>query len=133
MSEFKVGDKVRCKEGHYTGYTLGSKYNLPRETGIVEECGEGYLYVKYNPLVSPACNPNSFELVTTPIPLYSEEQAVSFLKEKGYSVTPPPEPLKGQIRIMKSKDGTVFYAQSQQRFDTCKLIAIVDWTEGDGV
>ena len=82
-------------------------------------------------------------MCNTPIPLYSEEQAVSFLREKGYEVKEPPKPRKGKIIIYQYKtgNGSVTYAKNKTEWDSKSqfyrdartIIAIVDWTEGQGI
>lgn len=73
MSKFKVGDRVRVHTGMYTGYTAGSRYNLPREDGFVTACGgdhEGFITVAFpGGMESPPVNPLSFELVAEPGPV----------------------------------------------------------------
>jgi len=76
---------------------------------------------------------------STQIPLYSEEQAVSFLKEKGYKVEAPPELLKGQVVVYRSLDR--IFTTRKETWDEwsgimkkdCTILAIVDWTEGQGI
>jgi len=62
VSKFKVGDRVRAKNGHYTDLQPGSSYNLPRSVGVVVYSGDGFLKVGYGDLISPPVIPNSFEL-----------------------------------------------------------------------
>lgn len=64
MAKFKVGDRVRAKHGEYTGYTVGSPYNLPRGEGVVSYSIPGSMSVEYEGIVSPPVNQNSFKLVT---------------------------------------------------------------------
>ena len=138
---FKVGDKVKVKDGYYQGYSPGSKYNIPREHGVVCSCAEGCLYVKYGDRITPPLNPEGFELVEeTHFPLYSEEEAVKLLTERGYEVKAPPEPLKGKVVIYRNCLDEI-WTISKEQWDqwglktrqTCTVIAIVDWTEGQGI
>lgn len=144
-TKFKVGDRVKVKEGCYTGYTDGSRYNLPRNVGEVIESGSGYVIIKYDSITSPPVNPNSFELVETHFPLYSEEEAISLLTERGYKIEAPPEPLKGKVVIYQGRNSIAFMELEQfkpVKFGPYierdanglpKVIAIVDWTEGQGI
>lgn len=79
---------------------------------------------------------------TIPFPLYSEEQAVAFLTEKGYSVQAPPEPLKGQSVVYIYANETKPRVLPREEFENLnvgsgkhnrKVLAIVDWTEGQGL
>ncbi|MBZ9984905.1 hypothetical protein LB521_27615 [Mesorhizobium sp. BR-1-1-8] len=63
MAKFKVGDMVKPKDGHYTGCTRGSKYNLPRTAMKVVTAGDGYLMLDVgDDVTSPPVNPDSFYL-----------------------------------------------------------------------
>lgn len=66
-----------------------------------------------------------------------EEEAVKLLTERGYEVKAPPEPLKGKVVIYDSCIGITscsyeLWNKYNYKKD-CKLIAIVDWTEGEGI
>lgn len=63
MAKFKAGDRVRCVGDAYSGMTPGSRYNLPRHTGVVAHAGYGYLIVDYDGEPSPPVTPCCFELV----------------------------------------------------------------------
>ena len=84
---------------------------------------------------------DNLELVKeTHFPLYSEEAAVKLLTERGYEVKAPPEPLKGKVVVYRNSVGEV-YTTHKEWWDKwtdyvkgpLKLIAIVDWTEGQGI
>lgn len=63
MVDFKAGDMVVVKHGHYTGCTPGSRYNLPRTPMKVATADCGYLVLDVGDgEESPAVNPGSFEL-----------------------------------------------------------------------
>lgn len=130
---FKVGDRVRVIGSYYTNFPTGSPYNLPRGVGIVRASGTGYLYIDYDGKTSPAVFPSCVELVDP------KDEAIELLKAAGYTITPPPEPLKGKVYIYKNAQGDV-HAMSRNNGQMyrsvageCNLIAIVDWTEGDGL
>lgn len=133
MTKFKVGDRVKVKDGYYRGYAPGSEYNIPRDSGVVNTCGEGYICVEYGigyvHKITPALNPACFELVSP------EEAAVKLLIEKGYIITPPPpEPLKGKLRVIITVIGNIVaYPLDQKIPSSAKELAIVDWTEGQGI
>lgn len=62
QQKFNTGDLVRPLPGHYTGYTPGSPYNLPRGVAVVTESAHGYIkVVTIGGVASPALNPESFE------------------------------------------------------------------------
>lgn len=78
MAKFKKGDIVICKDARECScLSYGKRYTV--------ESYAGDLLVLYG--VSGGYKEWRFNLVTeTHVPLYSEEQAIAFLKEKGYSV-----------------------------------------------
>lgn len=136
MTKFKIGDRVKVIGDDYRFYTPGSKYNLPRTVGTVVECGGSYIQVDYDGVVSPPVNPSSFELIVekTHLPLYSEEIAMSFLQEKGYTVTPPSPKLSGKLYVYKASSGGAYgYPEKVSDILNWSLLAVVDWTEGDGL
>ena len=77
------------------------------------------------------------EMEKTHLPLYSEETAMAFLKEKGYTVTPPPPKLTGKVQIIKTACGSILhYPYPPIGFtiaDSATILAIVDWEEGQGL
>jgi hypothetical protein len=127
MPEFKIGDKVRRKHYDHGSVLVGDVRYIIGFDGIgytLNGDKKGYTH-----------NPQNLELAEeTHFPLYSEEAAVKLLKERGYNVAPPPEPLKGKAYVYRYVDtGHVFVKTDQRAGNDCDLIAIVDWTEGDGL
>lgn len=131
MTEFKIGDKVtRTMSSHNPRlfgemgviYTI-KKVNYPcdytSEEGIKINCISSYW---------------------KRVEECSEEAAVKLLEERGYTITPPPEPLKGKMVIYLSKDKTI-WGVPEHRYNewspTVKeghvIVAIVDWVEGEGL
>lgn len=79
MAEFKIGDKVKVIGLWYSGFELGSTYNLPRSVGTVCEVDphthipQGYIKIEYGDgVISPPVNPSCFELVEEAIPHWLE-------------------------------------------------------------
>lgn len=142
MTKFKVGDEVRIVRPNpavtSTEDEVGKTFIIGRDAGDYHGSqswsGIGTQWRWKEEWLELAS-------VSTPIPLYSEEQAVSFLKEKGYSITPPPEPLKGKAAIYVSGYDGGTRVIDKNHWDKVtskaaykhKLIAIVDWTEGNGL
>lgn len=138
MTKFKVDDKVRLVSMPAFGFKIGDVHTVSRVIG------DGYFSTKeYD---DKGQHPRPFhekywELVEpTYFPLYSEEAAVKLLTERGYEVKAPPEPLKGKVVIYRSAEGQT-WAALKERWDQwnfhCKkgytIIAIIDWTEGQGI
>lgn len=61
------------------------------------------------------------------------QEAISLLKEKGYSITPPPEPKSGSAYICENKFSGLLVFHTPPKNPTNKVIAVVPWTEGDGI
>lgn len=73
---------------------------------------------------------------------HSIDLAKQLLKQAGYTVTPPPEPLKGKVYVFRNKapapkgeENEIFIRAYNFCLysDTHDLIAIVDWEEGQGL
>lgn len=134
LLDLKIGSRVRLKRVAFANLVIGQTCTVSRISNDgrsfnVEEISEHYTnkFPCYN-------NSDYWELVETHIPLYSEEQAIAFLKEKGYNIQAPPEPLKGKIVIIKSATGLIFgYPPEQKLASSATVLAIVDWTEGQGL
>lgn len=129
MPKFNIGDKVKRIRDHGIGVKVGDILTVKSNDHMairVEENNNFYLE-EYFVLVSSA----------------EEEMAINLLKEKGYIITPPPEPLKGKVAIYKANKSGMTYSCSKESWDsavksssephTLTLIAIVDWTEGQGL
>lgn len=129
MPKFKVGDKVRRISGPWVGTRMqvGSEWIIT-EVNSFTDC------IRVEGFDEWVCG-RYFQLITpTPFPLYSEEQAVKLLTERGYEVKTPLEPLKGKMMIVKTRYGDIYgYSVGTNLSDTAEVIAIVDWTEGQGV
>lgn len=71
----------------------------------------------------------------------NEQHAVKLLLELGYTVEPPPKPKAGKIAVVLIvKTNTTFVVPYESWLEYeynlsngHKLLAIVDWTEGDGI
>lgn len=128
---FKIGDKItRVKEPHPgTEMTVGSEWIV---TCVVSDRWirvDGYHQI---------LDGSNFELVEEIyFPLYSEEAAVKLLTERGYEVKAPPEPLKGKAYVYKCVSNEhiicLFHQWDEGEGIGYELIAIVDWTEGQGL
>lgn len=129
MSKFKIGDKVKSIDSNgWRSATVGS-------TGVVYDTdADGCWVVLDNGGFRGYMFDKRWELIPTPMPPYSEEQAVAFLKEKGYTVEAPPEPLKGKLRVILTATGNIIgYPLDQNIHHHAKELAIIDWTEGQGL
>lgn len=134
MTKFKVGDKVRV-----ISVCSGAVLKVGDEVEVDFISGS-LLYPKGNH--RGAMFESRFELVEeTHFPLYSEEAAVKLLTERGYEVKAPPEPLRGKVYIYKYLPTGKVFAYDEETwltndYDKCEdrvVIAIVDWTEGQGI
>lgn len=132
----KVGDTVKRVKMLLNNY------------GVYYSGHESFEIKKFNKSGNCALDPNgmghhldNLELVKaapTHFPLYSEEAAVKLLEERGYAVTPPPEPLKGKVVVYQGKASGTTYSAIIRDLDIIKnnghtILAIVDWTEGQGI
>lgn len=135
--KFKIGDCVKLDETKEFNKGLSIPFDKTFEVVARSQNDAGVVLRGYE---NTWYNDTRFLLVpkTTPLPLYSEEQAVSFLTEKGYAVTPPPEPLKGEVIVFKVPGGEVFHV-NRKIWETCynkagnKILAVLGWTEGQGL
>lgn len=134
MTKFKVGDKVKV-----ISVCLGATLRVG-DVVEVDFIRGNLLYPKGKH--SAAMLTTRFELVEeTHFPLYSEEAAVKLLTERGYEVKVPPKPLKGRGVVYEyyGQKG-VYHFINKDIFDKwpnpnsiCRIVAIVDWTEGQGI
>lgn len=122
---FKVGDKVKVVDNDRATclLSIGEELDVRRVEG-------GYVYLHG---IIGRWNSDRFELA-----LSDEERAIRLLNEKGYTITPPPEPLKGKVFVYKYKDRTyLFDSMMIKEFGIHphygEPIAIVPWTEGQGL
>lgn len=157
---FKVGDKVKLISMPCWGISIGQICTVDKvdDRGYfsVEEVETKYRY---------KCGfvSKNWRLVESAVhmPLYSTEEAVKWLEKEGffvapdaskaaellnlegYTVTPPPEPLKGKVVLYYINSGKkkCIYSKAKDAWDSTStgyknsrtIIAIVDWTEGDGL
>lgn len=132
---FKVGDTVK-RIGRYSStlgmYFAGYPFKIieVNDDYVIDPSGSHHSPI-YLQLVEPA---------PTHLPLYSTEDAVKWLEERGYAVTPPPEPLKGEVIIYRNNLGEVWSTTKDHwnkwnasLRETVTILAIVPWTEGDGI
>lgn len=63
--------------------------------------------------------------------LTPEDEAKTLLEAAGYTVTPPPEPQKGQIVVQEFRNGHIIY--TDEPISGYRVIALVDWVEGQGI
>lgn len=133
--EWKPGVKVRRNQKSHDEESfgvMGKLYTLKSKRG-------GLDINEWTTEEGIRAHPIFFEAVPTPIPLYSEKEAVAFLTEKGYEVKAPPGPLKGQFVVVMTPSGNP-HAIARDRYDkndysllVTAVLAIVDWTEGQGI
>lgn len=124
MTKFKIGDRVKCISC-YQGHPVDSRYNLPRSSGTISESGNGYIIVDYDGKLSPPVNPNCFSIIDP------AEEVISLLTSLGYTVKEPPAKRKGKGWVYSIGGSIIIYPYEQS--GSYKPIAIVDWTEGDGI
>lgn len=142
--DLKVGSRVKLIRAAFGGLQLGQTYTVTD----INETGRSFrvdgLPANYRSKFPCSNDDDYWTIVLTPLPLYSEEQAVSFLTEKGYKVEAPPQPRKGVIvlwehcdsgNILKINYNTIEEANSRQRWDDMytKRLAVIEWTEGQGL
>ena len=80
--------------------------------------------------------PNGSIYIHQPVTYYEadtnpEEEAIALLKEKGYDVIPPKPKKTGKGYVYYIGGLVVIYSHEQQ--GSYKPIAIINWTEGDGI
>lgn len=102
----------------------------------VSRMSSTYLWVKVggDNDVSYPINSHDWVFKTTPI-----EEAQKLLTEAGFTVTPPPPKLTGKVAVYKYGSGT--YATDYNSYEawgasakaSYPLVAVLDWTEGDGL
>lgn len=124
---FKIGDKVRRTRKNtsaYLNYGDGTPFNIQDIVNKFYVDPDGRKHAGHN-----------LELVKeTHFPLYSEEAAVKLLTERGYEVKAPPEPLKGKGYVYTYPNFEGVYIFNNRLDSTVgTLVAIVDWTEGQGI
>lgn len=126
---FKVGDKVEVIS------VCGGSFLRVGDIYEVDKIIGNLLYPKGKP--GQAMFIERFKLVEAAVhmPLYSTEQAVKWLEKEGFTVTPPPEPLKGKVYINQFQDGNrvVWVSLEEPKLTGSKVIATINWTEGDGL
>lgn len=105
--KFNPWDKVRALSGHYCDYPKGSAYNLPRSPGRVIECGDGYIIIDYNGMISPPVNPDSFELVKDIVTSPIQEKTVKELVPGVYGCVTVGAGYTGELRYSVSPFMTV--------------------------
>jgi hypothetical protein len=127
MTKLKKGDEVICVSNGDDSYALsvGAKY-------IVEWVGDSVLQVTGdNSHVAKYNYPMRF--FATPI-----DKAKDLLEKAGYTITPPRSKLTGKVVIWSfhEKPSGPPFASSDQNYIDGKdktILAIVNWTEGDGL
>lgn len=120
---FKVGDTVVYKFQGNVKRTVIAAYNDGRMDLLAPD-GSTINFVWYR----------NYDLV-----LSVEDEAKQLLEAAGYTITPPKPKLAGQVVIYKfnghlglsSKESYDNFYNSQK--DARKPLAIVDWTEGQGL
>jgi hypothetical protein len=98
-----------------------------------------YLFMTTVGLEDYSINDNWIFRPITSIPLYSEEQAASFLREKGYKVEEPPKPRTRTVVAYSFEVGIIHFAEKEYFLERrgWVLPPIVleefNWTEGEGI
>lgn len=118
---FKIGDKIRCKKDRSIKRTV---IDVRSSDGYVKNIGDGALSSQW-------CFPTQYELDTDPT-----TEAISLLTSLGYDVVPPKPKLSGKVYV-HLRGGNIFYYDKPLGYGSMEIfpapIAIVDWTEGDGI
>lgn len=136
MTKFKVGDKVRVLPGEgYDPSHVRVRHPLVEgaEYNVIGNCANSdnvkidldFFNVGDNHSIWEA---DRFELVIDPI-----IAAVRHLTSLGYTISEPTPKLTGKVHIIQKNDGHIFASFDPPIFGHQKTIAIVDWTEGDGL
>lgn len=117
MIQFVKGDKIRYKQ---TPRIKREVVGVLINGGIDIKTPEGNIY--YNQ------RPDFYELDLSP-----EEGAIEILKAAGYSIIPPKPLLTGKIHVIQREGFLRFTDDPSGWGEGYKTIAIVEWTEGDGL
>ena len=128
MGKFKVGDKVEVTNAYRSG-------SSDRPVGYIG-------IVTHTPAYSDAVTYlDGDEVFTASLQLATSlEKAKEILEAAGYSIIPPKPKLTGKVVVYTYDDEV--YVVTEKEFNhrnassgkhLRKVIAIVDWTEGDGL
>lgn len=129
MSKFKVGDKLLYRSA------IGEPYEIEVvQIGGVISNDMIWFFNSYGYKVWDV--PSKFSFIP------DVDAAKRTLEEAGYTITPPPETLRGKAYILRDKnhpnpkDGDGIFirpTESLAKYGHCEVIAIVDWEEGQGL
>lgn len=130
---FKIGDKVRIRDNPSNRAYSEMWFDGKMDGFIIDQVSGETCRFKDHWF---GIYKERLELEETHFPLYSEEAAVKLLTERGYEVKAPPEPLNGKVYIYQDPDGCLYHRKegwTDIQKGSCELLAIVDWTEGQGI
>lgn len=130
MPKFEIGDKIKvvgpCILGGQTE-AIGKEFIIGTHEGLYDD-EDSYSF-----------EGQSFRFKESWIvaALTNEEKAQELLEQAGYTVLPPKPKLTGSFDIVRSSRNGVVAAYKSEgrevRHKSWELIAIVPWTEGDGL
>lgn len=121
MAKFKIGDRVRrIRSPHINGVMqIGTEWVVNRISKHNQ-----WIYVVG---CDEQLNPDNFELINP------NETAIKQLEALGYTIIPPKPKETGKIYILRGRSGITITDNPSAWSSELETIAIVDWTEGDGL